>query len=257
MKSALISRTNIFTMSSSENSRSIIKEFSLNTSTHGLPGIARSESIHNRIFWIFSFVCFTGIMIYFVTVAIIDYCQYPTQIDINIIREWPQYFPAVSICNSSPFRLDRFLGPFLNYTFSRNLTNQTNLTAIPPYLSPYVTDFILTELNSDRSIDEYFYPLSSILYTCTFNGQICSANDFISFTSATFGLCFTFNAKMKNQSQNSVHYSNENGGNGILQLELYTHSHQYVPYIRNGTCIQYTQTRSSYSKTSLKWTLFP
>ena len=47
--------------------RSIINEFFLNTSTHGLPGIARSESIHNRLFWIATLSCFTGIMLYFIT----------------------------------------------------------------------------------------------------------------------------------------------------------------------------------------------
>src|SRR4051812_13498924 len=44
--------------------RSIIREFALNTSTHGLPGIARSESKHNRVFWTISFLIFTGIMIF-------------------------------------------------------------------------------------------------------------------------------------------------------------------------------------------------
>ncbi|CAF5142835.1 unnamed protein product, partial [Rotaria sp. Silwood1] len=39
--------------------RSIIRDFSLNTSTHGIPGIARSQSIHNRIFWIVSTLVFT------------------------------------------------------------------------------------------------------------------------------------------------------------------------------------------------------
>ena len=29
--------------------RSILQEFSVNTSTHGIPGIARSESVTNRI----------------------------------------------------------------------------------------------------------------------------------------------------------------------------------------------------------------
>lgn len=67
--------------------RSIMKEFSLNTSTHDLPGIARSESIHNCVFWSISFICFTGIMIYFVAEAILEYFKYPAQIDVDIIRE--------------------------------------------------------------------------------------------------------------------------------------------------------------------------
>lgn len=211
--------------------RSIVKEFSLNTSTHGLPGIARSASIHNRIFWIVSFLCFTGIMIYFVTRAMMSYFDYPTQIDLDIIREWPQYFPAVSICNLSPFRLDRFLDAFSNYATARNLTNSTNLTAIPPSLVPYLFHFITTILNTNDSLEALLYPLSSMLYKCTFNSRPCSAGDFITFTSASYGLCYTFNAKMQNGNKSTVRYGNQYGGNGDLELELYVHSHQYVPYI--------------------------
>ncbi|CAF0966836.1 unnamed protein product [Adineta steineri] len=38
--------------------RVIIKDFSLNTSTHGIPGIARSQSIPNLLFWSISFITF-------------------------------------------------------------------------------------------------------------------------------------------------------------------------------------------------------
>ncbi|CAF0819816.1 unnamed protein product [Adineta steineri] len=40
-------------------SRSIIREFSLNTSMHGIAGISRSQSIHNRIFWSIAILIFT------------------------------------------------------------------------------------------------------------------------------------------------------------------------------------------------------
>ena len=40
--------------------RSIVRQFCLNTSTHALLGIARSESVHNRVFWSISFVFFHG-----------------------------------------------------------------------------------------------------------------------------------------------------------------------------------------------------
>src|SRR5438874_2725987 len=82
--------------------RSIVRDFFMNTSAHALPGIVRSQSTHNRIFWSVSFVIFTGIMIYFLTKAIMDYSEYPTKMDINLAEEWPQYFPAVSLCNAQP-----------------------------------------------------------------------------------------------------------------------------------------------------------
>lgn len=214
--------------------RSIIREFSLNTSTHGLPGIARSESKHNLIFWLISFICFTGIMIYFVTKAILTYFDCPTQIDVDIISEWPQYFPAVSICNSSPFRLDRFMGPFLNYTNALNSNNSYNTSTMSPNLAPFLADFIVDMLNTHQPLEPYLYSLPLMLYKCTFNSLPCSTENFISFTSSSYGLCYTFNAKMKNSSKDSVRYGNQNGGDGVLDLELYVHSHQYFPYYWKG-----------------------
>ena len=216
--------------------RSIIREFSLNTSTHGLPGMARSESNHNFIFWLISFLAFTVIMIYFVTRAITGYFEYPTQIDVNIIREWPQYFPAVSICNAAIFRFDAFMQALVNYTNAPIVTNQSNTTTTTSTQSPVslFLSFIRHLLNSNTTLLPYFFLLPSMLKRCTFNSVPCSADDFITFTSASYGLCHTFNAKMKNNGTNSVRYSNQHGGNGMLELELYVHSHLYVPLLSSG-----------------------
>ena len=214
--------------------RSIIREFGLNTSTHGLPGIARSESIHNRLFWFISFVGFTAVTIYFITKAILAYLKYPTQVNVDIVTEWPQDFPAVSLCNASPLRLDRFVQPFLNYTNAMNLSNVTNTSAIPQDLTRFLHRFLVDQLNTNTSIDSLYYTLPTILLKCTFNSMPCSATDFIPFYSSSYGLCHTFNARMKNTSHNPVRNGNEYGGNGILELELYAHSHQYIPNFWTG-----------------------
>ena len=58
--------------------RSILREFCLNSSAHGLAGVVRGKSIYNRAFWLISFTAFAGAMIYFVIQAIIAYFDYPT-----------------------------------------------------------------------------------------------------------------------------------------------------------------------------------
>ncbi|CAF1035211.1 unnamed protein product [Adineta steineri] len=98
--------------------RSIIREFSLNTSTHGIPGIARSQSILNRIFWAISTLIFAD----------------------------------------------------------------------------------------------------------------CYKEDFIAFSDARYGNCYTFNAKASQIRNGTVYKLSENGDWGFLELELYVHSQQYVPY---------------------------
>jgi len=213
--------------------RSVIREFSLNTSTHGIPGIARSQSIHNRIFWTVSFLTFTGIMIYFIIQEMQSFFSYPTQTSVSVIVQRLQPFPAVSICNYVPIRFDTFILPFLNYTNSHNLTNTNDTSTITPYQSLLIRDFVQYIINNNQSVDEYFFPLQAMLISCLYNKLPCKYNDFIPFLSATYGLCYTFNAKMI-LNETSVRNATDNGGNGILQLKLYAYSNQYVPFISEG-----------------------
>jgi len=213
--------------------RSIVKEFSLNTSTHGIPGIARSESIPNRIFWTISLLCFTGIMIYFVSETIRAYFAYPTQTSVLTKTERSQSFPAVSICNYSPVRMDTFIQPFIDFTNSRNLTNTTDTDTITLSQANYIRDYFQYLFNTNQSVQNVLFPLETMLMSCTYNNLYCNASNFIPFTSSAYGRCYTFNAKMKNQDD-SVRKTTDNGEMGKLKLKLYTHSHQYVPYISDG-----------------------
>ena len=210
---------------------SIIREFLQNTSAHALPGIARSKSIHNRIFWSISFIAFTGIMIFFVVRAIMDYFEYPTKFDTNFVEEWPQYFPAFTLCHASVLRLDRLLEPYLNYTKSLNVTISNDTKMWSSRDSSFVNDFLVAKLNRNESLRDYYFSLSSIMHSCSFNSEPCSAADFISYTSPSFGLCHTFNARLKNSSSESVRYANQHGGDGTLDMSLYIHSHQSIPFL--------------------------
>ena len=213
--------------------RSIIREFALTTSTHGIPGIARSQSKHNRLFWSISTIAFTGIMLYFVTRSIRDYFDYPKQTSIDVIVEWPIAFPAFTFCNYCPVRHDRFVGAFLDYLKALNLTdNSTN--AITANQTRYFQDFLQLKILQNESRDYFFFPLSAMLISCSFNNVPCQSSDFISFESSAYGQCYTYNAQIKNRSNGGVRDSNEHGGTGLLRLRLYVHSHQYVPYFSDG-----------------------
>ena len=220
-----------------QRSRSIIREFSLNTSTHGLPGIARSQSIHNCLFWTVSSIIFTGIMLYFVVQSISAYYQYPLQTLVSFDGQWPQAFPAVTICNYSPLRYDRFIGSFLNYTNALNLTNTTDINNFSQEQSRYIEEYLHYKLNRNESLDEFYYPLKSIFMSCVYNGDNCSTTDFIQFRSPKYGMCYTFNAQSNYANDSRLHYNNENGYSGELALRLYSHSHQYVPFSFDGKYI--------------------
>ncbi|CAF0745170.1 unnamed protein product [Adineta ricciae] len=212
--------------------RSIIRAFALNTSAHGIPGIARSQSKHNTIFWSMCFTAFAVTTLYFVVEEIRHYFDYSTQTTVTVMSEWPQYFPAFTICNLVPVRYDRFIQPYIAFLTSLNKTNVSESTTISSTEARYIADFFQTKINRNESLDEFFFPLETMLMKCVFNGRVCSAVNFTSFSSSTYGQCYTFNAKLKNQT--NIRFSDENGGPGNLYLRFYVHSHQYVPYIREG-----------------------
>ena len=217
--------------------RSIIREFSLNTSTHGIPGIARSESVPNRIFWIVSLLCFGGIMVFFVTQSIRAYFEYPTQTVYAFDSEWPQTFPAVTICNYSPIRYDLFIESFLNFTKSKNLPDINDKSQFKQVHANYVREFTQFVLNNNQSIEKYFFSLESMLIECEYNGLNCSVDDFTPFVSSFFGNCYTFNANNNKIRNGTLFLNTDNGRMGTLNLQLYIHSHQYVPYFSDGMII--------------------
>ena len=218
---------------SRQRARSIIREFSLNTSTHGIPGIARSQTVTNRLFWTISTIIFTGVMTYFITESILNFFQYPTQISIGVVDDLTQSFPAVSICNYSPFRYDLFMDDFLNYTNTSNVTYSANLTLVERKVMQ-IQEFVRYKLNRNESVTKYSFTLDNLLIKCTFNNLECSEEDFISFSNALYGNCYTFNAKSPYIRNGSLYHLAENGVWGILKLDLYVHSNQYVPYWSSG-----------------------
>ena len=215
--------------------QSIIREFALTTSTHGLPGIARSQTKHNRIFWTLSFLIFIAVMIFFVYQSIYDYFQYPTQTSISIVAQRSQAFPAVTFCNYSPARFDQIIRPLLNYTNSMNLTNTNDTSTFTPEQAQLLLDFLQQRVNAGESVDEYFFSLDLMLMNCSYNDEQCTSDDFISFISSSYGRCYTFNAERKDGNATNIRYTNDYGGFGKLQLRLYAQSQLYVPYISGGS----------------------
>ena len=215
--------------------KSIIQEFSLNTSTHGIPGIARSQSMQNRLFWAIALLCFTGIMVYFITQSIIEFFTYPTQTLVSVENEdVNQMFPAVSFCNYSPIRYDRFIEDFINYTNSKNLTNKNSSSSFTADQSLYIEEYLGYKLNKNESLDRYFFDLDDLLLGCSYNSAPCTKDEFVSFLSPVYGNCFTFNAKADHIRGGNNHLVTENGNWGVLTLDIYIHNHLYIPYFSSG-----------------------
>ncbi|CAF0838235.1 unnamed protein product [Rotaria sordida] len=203
---------------------SIIRDFALNTTTHGIPGIARGRSTQNRLFWSLVFMIFSGVMLYFIIQAIRTYFEYPTQTRVNITSERIQYFPALTICNAGGVRADAVFLPYAHYVQNFNVTTPSGERLVFDQ-ADFIKLFFRNLINENKSIDEYVFTLNSMLLSCEYAGIECSVKDFIEFDSSVYGRCYTFNAKTKN---GSVRYSHDIDNTDKLILRLYLHAHQYV-----------------------------
>ncbi|CAF1291168.1 unnamed protein product [Adineta ricciae] len=216
---------------------SIIYNFSSETTAHGLPRIVHSENRFNRLYWSIATLACAALMIYFIIRAILEYFTYPTQIDISIESEWPQHFPAFSFCNVGGFRLDAFAVPFANYTNSHNLTNTNDSSTVYLEQIPYLISFMRDLFSQNLTLEPFAFPLSATLVSCSYNSHQCTTADFVPFIHTTYGYCYTFNGKLKNESEGSVRDGTEYNGLGILNLGLYVHSNQYIPYMTDSVGI--------------------
>ena len=74
-------------------------ELILSSTSHGLPRIFRTKRKSIKIMWLFLFILFSIICIYMVYSTVINYLKYEVITKIDVIKELPAEFPAVTIIN--------------------------------------------------------------------------------------------------------------------------------------------------------------
>ncbi|CAF4358717.1 unnamed protein product [Adineta steineri] len=121
--------------------RSIVLDYLVSASTHGLRSVGRAYSRYNRNFWVFTFMVASGIMLYFVISAILQYFAYPTQTKVEIRLDRHMAFPAVTICSGNPYRYDTINASLVSYFYRLMSPNATfNQTILNSLFIPLVTD---------------------------------------------------------------------------------------------------------------------
>jgi hypothetical protein len=178
-------------------SLSILADYMLTTATHGLRNIGGAYTKLHRAFWIITFLAAFGLMLYFVTSCVLQYVAYPTQTSIEIEADRDMAFPAVTVCNSNPYKTDQMNAALVTYAQSIGL-NASSLTAfeLEELALPLLVD--LFNRNQLSEISNIGFQLENFLLDCSYNGINCSSN-FVGSLSSVYGNCFTFNweASMK------------------------------------------------------------
>jgi hypothetical protein len=145
--------------------RSIVADYLLSASTHGLRSVGRVYSACNRFFWIVIFTIAFGLMLVFVVSTIVEYYSYPTQTSTEIHLDRKMPFPAVTVCNANPYRLDKMntsLVAFFYRLFPSNATIDQNF--LDSLAIPLVVD--LFNRNQTEELWSIGFQLSDILLDC-------------------------------------------------------------------------------------------
>lgn len=205
--------------------KSILKNYLLNTATHGLHNIGTAYSTLHRTFWIFIFLALFISMSYFVIMEFLQYFTFPTQISVDIVPMRDMPFPAVTICNGNPFRKDRTMKALDKYIRKYSI----NLNKTDPNTLPTLMMIDLFNQNKSNALVRLGFQLSDMLLDCSYNGINCSSN-FTNSLSSVFGNCFTFNWK---PSSNKLYTLPQLGSTLMiyegLSMTFYVPSHLNLP----------------------------
>ena len=160
-----------------------------------------SKIFHSKQFlvqcvWLGLFVCFSGFTAYFVSKNIIDFFEYETVANIDIIKEKPTEFPAVTICNSNPFTTQLAQQLISNITKS-NFGKDLNDFGTDQIFYNLSDVYELAKMNVFRKAygDNKRKSLGNkiLVDVCTFNNQKCSEEDFTWYYYYIYGNCMQFN----------------------------------------------------------------
>ncbi|CAF0724254.1 unnamed protein product [Brachionus calyciflorus] len=189
-------------------------EWCKSSTSHGIPNIARAENKIIALVWCLAFTISTGFCGFYILQTIIEVSKNPTMINYEIIEETPAVFPAISICNLNPFKTtnSNVYNTLLNVLLENNFkyTIHPNLASISA--SSLVKSYVFNLPDEVKKTFSYQY--SELVYSCKFNGFLCSSQDFEWFYSFDYGNCYKFNP-------NGTKMVGKSGSQGGLRLEMY------------------------------------
>ncbi|XP_077870072.1 uncharacterized protein LOC102803246 [Saccoglossus kowalevskii] len=87
----------------------ITRSFALGTSSHGIPRIAASKTVHRRSIWTLVVIIVLSGYITHMTELLRHYFEYPVRIKSIVERNGSLQFPAVTVCNNNKLRLSQLL----------------------------------------------------------------------------------------------------------------------------------------------------
>ena len=184
----------------------ITKEVLLNSTSHGLPNILRSESIIIKIVWTIFLLAATGLCSYLCIQSIFAYYNYDVTTKTRRIYESQTLFPAITVCNKNMYTSEyaiEFLKKVIEKHGYESIFNESvydsyknNIEELKSYVYKLTMSGNIDSLDkqiTDEQKKMFQFKLEDILIECSFNGIACSAADFNWVYNELSGNCYGVN----------------------------------------------------------------
>lgn len=205
--------------------KKLFKESALNSTSHSIPKIIRTEIIIIKILWFILTLIGVGASAYVIVKAIMDFCKRDVVTKVRIIHEDFPLFPTVTICNLNPIVTKSGINiinsemQFDNKTYEEIL-DEENSEVYYYYLA--ILNNIATNWTNDRK-KELGYSYNDMIIKCDFmRYRTCEEKDFDWYYSPKYGNCYRFNSGYyNNKTEKELIVSTSPGSDYGLSLNLF------------------------------------
>ncbi|XP_064618486.1 amiloride-sensitive sodium channel subunit beta-like isoform X3 [Lineus longissimus] len=210
--------------------RSLIKDWAVRSSCHGIPHAGSASTPLRRVFWTVCFLICGAIFVWQGGKFLQRFLKYEVAISIDYTTASTVDFPAVTICNANIIRKSNISdgGPDLVnlLKYSAGLTNDTpHADAKTRHAFWMNFSKVWARIDSSHRIS-MGHDLNVMLLGCHFAGHECHTGHFKIVNNPVFGNCYVYNSGWNGSRVAKAH------GEGIfhsLALELFIEQHEYVP----------------------------
>jgi hypothetical protein len=206
---------------SSINTRALIKTLTKETigneTSQAIIRIFETQYLGLKLFWVICLLGCGSLCFYLVAQTVITYLSYPVYTTTTIVHEVPTPFPKVTICNSVLAtteyayeminKINEEVSPGISIFDQRQMRilswiDSTNIfRKVVALFRTRINSITFSEVERKKLV----HSLEDVLLNCQFNGDFCSASDFIWKWDPLYGNCYVFNSGF-NANGSKVNY---------------------------------------------------
>lgn len=178
-----------------------LTEWSMSTTSHGIPRIVQAKLIYLRVMWTIFLMISVGMCSYMITKSVLKYMEFDVTTKIRMVATDEMTFPVITICNVNAFvtnEASEYLRSNLDYKRNFNITmyfdSYKNITYDDvdnqsEWLM-YITNHPYFNLTIIKS---FGYKAKEMFKNCMYRNDMCGPNDFEWYYNPYYGNCFKFN----------------------------------------------------------------